>query len=66
MYVFNKEEVLKDWEMKLVYKAAYEDGLRYGRKLAIAKKLLENGVDIEIIAQATGLTVAEIEKLTDE
>jgi hypothetical protein len=62
MYVFNKEEVLKDWEMKLVYKAAYEDGLRYGRKLAIAKKLL----DIEIIAQATGLTVAEIEKLTDE
>lgn len=43
-----------------------EDGLRYGRKLAIAKKLLENGVNIEIIAQATGLTVAEIEKLTDE
>jgi len=30
MYVFNKEEVLKDWEMKLVWDTYFEEGVEAG------------------------------------
>ncbi len=64
-----KKKKLKDYlagidEMKLVAEAAYEDGFRYSVKLGIAKKLLELDVDIEIITKATGITLADIEKLS--
>jgi translation initiation factor IF-3 len=66
-----KKKKLKDYlaeidEMKLVAEAAYEDGFRYGVKLGVAKKLLEFDVNIEIVLKATGLTLADIEKLNDE
>ncbi len=51
----------------------YKDGFRQGEKqgmkkvketkIAIAKTLLKQGVDIEIIIKSTGLSKKEIEKL---
>jgi hypothetical protein len=40
---------------------AFMDGYVNSVKLAIARRLLKMGVDIEIITQATYLTSAEIE-----
>ncbi|MCK4763414.1 MAG: Rpn family recombination-promoting nuclease/putative transposase [Candidatus Aminicenantes bacterium] len=43
-----------------------EEGIEIGRKeerIAMAKKLKENGIEIEIIAQASGLSREEIENL---
>jgi hypothetical protein len=37
MYTFNKEEVLKDWEMQLVYEAAFEDGQFEAQKKVVTK-----------------------------
>ena len=50
--------------MKLVAEAAYEDGFKYGVQSGIAKRLLKEEVDIEIIARATGLSCSEIEKFS--
>jgi predicted transposase/invertase (TIGR01784 family) len=61
----NLEEVLKDWEMKLVWDAAFEDGKTKAQK-EIAKNMLSDGLAIELIAKTTGLTPAEIENLSDE
>jgi hypothetical protein len=65
MYVFNKEEVLKHWEMKLVSDAAFEDGGIKAQK-EVAKNMLDLSLSIELIAKTTGLTPAEIENLSDE
>ena len=43
-------------------RAGLADGKRAGTKM-VAKKLLEQGIDIEIISNATGLTKEEIERL---
>lgn len=66
-----KKKKLRDYlaevnEMKLVAEAAYMDGFKHGVKLGIAKRLLKEEVDIEIIARATFLTLAEIEELKNE
>jgi predicted transposase/invertase (TIGR01784 family) len=61
----NLEEVLKDWEMKLVWDTAFEDG-RIKAQKEIAKNMLSDGLAIETIVQITGLTPAEIEKLPNE
>ena len=57
-------------EIKAARKEGREEGRQEGReegknmaKMEDAKKLKELGVDVAIIAQATGLTVEEIEKL---
>ena len=55
---------------------SYEDSLKYyrdlknsldaasdDRALDIATKLLKNGISMEVIAQSTGLTIEQIEKL---
>jgi len=61
----NLEEVLKDWEMKLVWDTAFEDD-RIKAQKEIAKNMLSDGLAIETIVQITGLTPAEIEKLPNE
>lgn len=56
------EEVLKDWEMQLVWDMSFEDGeLAKARK--IAKGMLTKNFDLNIIAELTGLTEDEIKKL---
>jgi predicted transposase/invertase (TIGR01784 family) len=42
-----------------------QEGVKVG-KLETAKELLKNGVDINIIARATGFSREEIEKLVDK
>ena len=61
----NLEDVLKDWEMKLVWDASFEDGKIKAQK-EIAKNMLSDGLAIELIAKTTGLTLAELENLSDE
>lgn len=53
-----------------IQKTATEQGLKEGRKegqkeekIAIAKRMKSKGIDISLIAESTGLTVEEIEKL---
>ena len=68
MYVFNKEEVLKDWEMKLVWDTYFEEGMEAGiekGKKRMVKNMLDLGLSIESIAKKTGLTPTEIENITD-
>ena len=46
-----------------------EEGLKegsYKRNIEIAKSLLKNNVDIEIIISSTGLSIEELEKLKME
>ena len=67
---------IAEWKEKAIRdeKAIYNYGVRQGiekgieqgandKTLQIAKKLIEDNVDIEIIMSATGLTKEEIEKL---
>lgn len=60
-----KTKVEKYSELEDVRVTAFEDGRRYGRKIGIAMSLLERGVAIEIIANTTGLSLSEIEKLNN-
>ncbi len=61
------EESLKYYrDIKNVVDTSREEGLQEGmekRNIEIAKELKKNGVSIEIIAQSTGLSMEEIEKL---
>ena len=70
------EEVLRDrelWETindKIMEKNLYNLKMQYAREqgeenksIEIAKKMLKDGLDIEIIIKYTGLTKEEIEKL---
>ncbi|MDO9105146.1 MAG: hypothetical protein Q7U57_09325 [Methylovulum sp.] len=57
------KELLKDWEMQLVWEASFEDGYKKGIKLGIAECLLARGVASEMIVKATGLSNAEVEGL---
>lgn len=56
-----KEKVKKYDVLEDIRQTAFMDGYVNAVKLAIARRLLKMGVDIEIIAQATYLTSAEIE-----
>jgi hypothetical protein len=60
--MFNKEEVLEDWEIKLVYEASFGDGEISGIR-KVAKALKDNNADLKLIMITTGLSEAEIEKL---
>lgn len=66
------DEVMQDPEVMELYfniavsKWDYNSGMHYGKmeeKTEIAKKLKNQGIEIEIIMTATGLTKEEIEKL---
>ena len=61
-----------EWEynanMNSMYSAGKSDGIKEGIKeqsISIAKKMLAENLDIEIIINTTGLTKEEIEKLKD-
>ena len=58
----NLEDVLKDWEMKLVYEASFKDGEISAQK-EIAKGMLAEKLSLELIVKLTGLSLSEIEKL---
>jgi predicted transposase/invertase (TIGR01784 family) len=59
-----KEKIKKYDELEDIRQMAFMDGYVNSVKLAIARRLLKMGVDIEIIAQATYLTSAEIENVS--
>ena len=61
-----KEKVKKYDVLEDIRQTAFRDGYVNSVKLAIARRLLKMEVDIEIIAQATYLTSAEIENLPNE
>lgn len=63
--MYNLEEVLKDWEMKLVWDAAFDDG-KIKAKKEVAKKMLANKLSLELIVQLTGFTLTEIENFPNE
>lgn len=47
-------------------KKKYQDGVVKGReeeKLAIAKNLISQNIDVQVISSSTGLSITEIEKL---
>ena len=53
-------------DQKAIEAAGFDKGLEQGKKeekIKIAKKLLEQNIDIDIIIEATGLTKKEIENL---
>jgi predicted transposase/invertase (TIGR01784 family) len=51
------------WE-RIAEKKGEKRGEKKG-KLNTARELIKNGVDINIIAKSTGLSLEEIEKLTE-
>jgi hypothetical protein len=60
-----KKHLLEYSEVKNVSDTAFEEG-ELSKAKKIAKNLLAIGLPIETIAQTTGLTVANIERLKDE
>ena len=55
-----------DTDIAVQRKEAFDDGLSQGRneaKLETAKKFLAMGLSVEQVADGTGLSVEEIEKL---
>ena len=63
-----KEKYIRDEQASLEYakEEGYKTGIKTGenkKSLEIAKNLLRQNVDIDIISNATGLTLEEIEKL---
>ena len=54
---------------KAIRSKGYKDGMKDGEKngkIEIAKKLLEEGKNVEYIAELTGLEENEIKELTEE
>ncbi len=63
-----QEKWERDWNSSIAYasKKAEEKGKKAGEreaKLETAKKLLKNGISVDIIVNATGLTKEEITNL---
>ena len=63
----NEDELIRN----TLYEKAIQKGINQGisqgieqNKIEVAKKLLKNNVDINIIVDSTGLSKDEIEKLT--
>ena len=53
-------------DQKAIESAGYYKGIKEGKKegiIDVARKLLQQGIAIEVISQATGFTKEEIEKL---
>ena len=53
-------------DQKAIESAGYYKGIKEGRKerkIDVARKLLQQGITIEVISQVTGFTKEEIEKL---
>ena len=53
-------------DQKAIESAGYYKGIKEGKKegkIDVARKLLQQGITIEVISQATGFTKEEIEKL---
>ena len=62
-----------DTDIAVQREEAYEEGLNKGisqgaeqKAIETAKKMLENGISKEIIANCTGLSLEEVEKLAKE
>lgn len=54
---YERAMVLKPYRDLLnAFDTAYNDGLKQGYKLGVAKKLLAEGIDIKLIVKITGLT----------
>ena len=49
-------------DQKAIESAGYYKGIKEG-KIDVARKLLQQGIAIEVISQVTGFTKEEIEKL---
>ena len=53
-------------DQKAIESAGYYKGIKEGKKegiIDVARKLLQQGIAIDVISQATGFTKEEIEKL---
>ncbi len=68
----NSIDTARDEGKELGYKDGVEKGIEKGMaegkrkaKIEVAKKMLNNGIDIDIIIQATGLNKKEINALID-
>jgi len=69
MYEFNKEDVLTNWEMQLVWDASFEDGKEEGeleKAKKITKNLLAENLPIDVIVRSTGLTADVVKNLANE
>ncbi len=62
-YKKHLEDLRYDASMAWTMKVDAEDKVRKNEKIEIAKNLLKNGIEIEIIIKSTGLTKEKIEKL---
>ena len=57
-----------NFDMESMYEHGVKEGLEQGSKeqsIKIAKKMLEEKLDIDVIIKTTGLTKEEIQKLQD-
>jgi predicted transposase/invertase (TIGR01784 family) len=65
-YLQNDKEVLREYHMREMALSDYNSGMKKAKKersIEIAKKLLDSGVQFEIIAQSTGLSIEEVKAL---
>ncbi len=66
-YVLDNLDILMYYDRdKLLREGAYDDGKEEGKKkksLEIAKKMLEEKMDLKIISKVTGLSKEKIKKL---
>jgi hypothetical protein len=58
----NKDSLKYYWDLKNVMDTAVEEAVD-NTKIEIAKKMLKRNVMIEIIAEDTGLTIEQVQKL---
>jgi len=54
-----------EWTLKIEAEDKIKEKGKIEGKIEVAKSLLENGIDIEIIIKSTGLTKKQIEKLKE-
>ena len=51
------------------FQEGIQEGIEKGEKqkaIEIAKKLLQNGISVEVVADTTGLTMEELNKIQEE
>nr|MDA3939053.1 hypothetical protein [Spirochaetia bacterium] len=61
-----EKSLLQYWEMTSAIDTAFDDGIKQGREeehLETARKMLAEGLEIQMISHITGLSITEIEKL---
>ena len=59
------QEELNKWDLEIAENKGYEQGIEQ-RNMEIAKTMLKKGYSIDEIADISGLTKEEIEKLRNE